>query len=62
MKRALRLMEMVELLRDRPRTVEELAERFGVTERTIRRDLDELRSEPSYMPLVNRRVITMDRI
>ena len=60
MKRALRLIEIIRLLKDRPRTVGELAEHFEVTERTIYRDLGDLQGEPCYAPLVCDRVIICD--
>jgi len=50
--RASRLLQVVRLLRDKPRTVAELAELCGVTCRTIRRDLVELQMEPLRVPLV----------
>jgi len=50
--RAARLVQILSLLRDRPRTAVELAEMCGVTPRTIRRDLLELQMEPLRVPLV----------
>lgn len=49
--RAGRLYRMAQMLQDRPFTTAELAERFGVSHRTIRRDLLILRGEPYYLPL-----------
>ena len=56
MSRAVRLVAILEALRDRPQTTKELATRFEVTPRTIRRDLVELQGEPLYAPLVLERV------
>ena len=50
--RAARLVQLISVLRDRPRRVTELAEMCGVTPRTIRRDLLELQMEPLRVPLV----------
>jgi len=50
--RAARLVQLIFLLRDRPRKVGELAEMCGVSERTIHRDLLELQLEPLRVPLV----------
>ena len=50
--RAARLVQLIFLLRDRPRKVSELAELCGVSERTIRRDLLELPMEPLRVSLV----------
>ena len=53
MTRAIRLIQIIELLRDGcGYTTAELAERFGVSQRTIRDDLLVLQGEPFYMPLV----------
>lgn len=52
--RAVRLIELMQILQERAWTVEELAERFQVSERTIRRDLLTLQGEPWYYPLVRR--------
>jgi len=60
MKRALRLVQIIAMLKDRPRTVEELADHFEVTERTIYRDLADLQGEPCYAPLVCDAVILSD--
>ena len=57
MKRALRLLQIIELLKQNRRnhyTTSGLASRFDVSQRTIQRDLDELRGEPEYLPLVSR--------
>ena len=53
-KRATRLIDLYEFLRasTRGHTLEELAERYGVTERTIRRDLADLERDPIYAPIV----------
>jgi len=51
-RRAARFLQIVRLLRDRPRTAADLAELCGVTVRTIRRDLLELQMEPLRVPLV----------
>ena len=55
MKRATRLLLIIQLLRDRPYTCEEIAERCGVSERTIRRDLLDLQSDLN-VPIVARRI------
>ncbi len=52
MKKSLRLIELQALLRDRPRTIPELAERFGVSKVTVWRDLQDLQGEPIWAPLV----------
>ncbi len=57
MKRALRLIQIISLLHERPRTVGELADHFAVTERTIYRDLADLSGEPQYAPIVCDRVM-----
>jgi len=49
--RAVRLLEMMTLLKERSWTVRELAERFEVSERTVRRDLQALGAEPFWLPL-----------
>ena len=54
MKRALRLMDIIEQLQEHPRSVEELAERYGVSPRTVYRDLLDIQGEPKYAPLVRR--------
>ncbi len=50
--RAARFLQIVALLRDRPRTAQELAELCGVSRRMISRDLIELQMEPLCVPLV----------
>jgi predicted DNA-binding transcriptional regulator YafY len=50
--KAIRLTKIPDMLRDRPRTVNELAERFGVSERAIRDDLHVLQGEEFYLPIV----------
>ena len=52
MKRALRLMMIARDLAERYHTVQVLARRYGVTERTIYRDLAELQGESLREPLV----------
>ena len=53
--RAARLVALIELFKAGHRlNVAELAERFDVTPRTIRRDLLRLQGEPFYLPLVCR--------
>ncbi|MBC7235022.1 MAG: HTH domain-containing protein [Chloroflexi bacterium] len=49
--RAVRLIEMMRLLRDRPLSSAELAERFGVSQRMVQYDLMDLQSWPMYVPL-----------
>ena len=49
--RAVRLIEMIRLLRDRPLSSVDLAERFGVSQRTVQYDLMALQSWPMYVPL-----------
>jgi len=57
-RRALRLADMMQLFRtdDGAYTVDELARRYGVSERTVQRDLADLQDEPIRLPLVLRRV------
>lgn len=50
-KRAVRLILMRDWLSQRPMTILDMVERFGVSERTIYRDLDELQAEPLRVPL-----------
>lgn len=50
-KRAVRLIVMRDLLSERPLTVADMVERFGVAERTVYRDLQELQAEPLRFPL-----------
>ncbi len=54
--RAVRLVQLIDLLRDRCYTTDELAERFGVSQRTIQKDLYDLTGDPLYVPLVDRHV------
>ena len=54
MSRAVRLLYIVDLLRDEPHTVEELADKCNVATRTIYKDLQDLQGEPLYKPLVLR--------
>lgn len=60
LKRALRLIEIIAMLKAKPRTIEELADHFEVTGRTIYRDLADLQSEPCYAPLVRDQVMRID--
>lgn len=53
MRRAVRLMMIARDLAERYHTVQSLAQRYGVTERTIYRDLAQLQDEPLRVPLVN---------
>jgi len=55
MKRAIRLLQIIDLLKARGYTSRELAERFDVSQRTIQQDLAELQADPLYAPLVTRR-------
>ena len=52
MKRAVRLLRIIELLRERAHTTDELADRLRVSQRTIQRDLADLQGDPLYAPLV----------
>jgi len=54
--RAFRLIELMRLLNQRCYTTEELAEHFGVSERTIQRDLLDIQGEPLRYPVINRQV------
>ncbi|MBM3708759.1 MAG: HTH domain-containing protein [Actinobacteria bacterium] len=54
MARAIRLLQILRLLKDRPHSVAELAAACGVSERTARRDLLDLQGEPIYAPLLRR--------
>ncbi|NMA26110.1 MAG: HTH domain-containing protein [Clostridiales bacterium] len=54
MKRAVRLLYIVQLLNDRPMTTNELAQRCEVSERTIRKDMLDLQGNPLYLPLILR--------
>ncbi len=49
--RAVRLIQIMELLDQRSYTARELAARFGVSRWTIRRDLQILEGGPIYYPL-----------
>ena len=51
MKRSVRLMMIARDLTERYHTVQALAQRYGVTERTIYRDLAQLQDEPLREPL-----------
>ena len=50
--RAVRLMYIRDLLGERPRSVQELADMCGVTRKTIYADLLDLQMEPLSLPLV----------
>ena len=50
--RAIRLITMIHLMRERSWCVPELAERLGVSTRTVWRDLATLQDEPLRVPLV----------
>jgi len=54
MKRAVRLLYIVQLLNDRPMTTNELAQRCEVSERTIRKDMLDLQGNPLYLRLILR--------
>ena len=53
-KKASRMLDMYLLLKASKRgyTLEELAERYGVTPRTIRRDIEDMERDPIYAPVV----------
>jgi len=51
-KRAIRLLAIAFALRERPYTARELGERFGVSQRSIERDLEDLQAEPLRLPLM----------
>ena len=51
MKRAVRLLQIIQLLNERAYTTRELAERCKVAERTIQQDLADLREDPLYLQL-----------
>lgn len=55
MKRAIRLMKLVDLLKAGPCTIEALAETLTVTPRTIRADLLDLQTE-AHLPIVTERI------
>jgi len=50
--RAMRLVYIMRLLEARCRTIPELADLCGVTERTIYRDIADLQAEPLYVPIL----------
>lgn len=50
--RATRLIYILRLLEDRPRTTREIAELFRVHVRTIQRDMLDIQGEPLYAPVV----------
>ena len=49
--RAERLIEMIRLIKERPRTSRELADYLGIAIRTAQDDLMALQSWPMYVPL-----------
>jgi predicted DNA-binding transcriptional regulator YafY len=51
MKRAVRLLKIIQLLNERAYTTGELAEHCGVSERAIQKDLADLRDDPLYLQL-----------
>lgn len=55
--RAVRLIQIMELLDQRSYTAQELAARFGVSRWTIRRDLQIIEGEPIYYPLCSNKGI-----
>jgi len=54
--RAARLIQIMQALKERCYSTEELAERFGVSPRTIRKDLLDIQGEPLYFPVISRYV------
>ena len=52
--RAVRLIELMRLLNERRWTVAALAQRFGVSEQTIYRDLRTIQDEPLRYPVITR--------
>ena len=52
MKRCMRLMDLIERLRDRRSTTRELAQEYGVSERTIRKDIQDISGHPRYAPVM----------
>ena len=51
-KKSCRMADMGWLLREAHMTIEQLAYRYGVSKRSIRRDLDDMQDEPMRVPLV----------
>ena len=51
MKRSVRLLAIVRLLNERGYTTRELADRLGISGRTIQQDLQDLRDDPLYVQL-----------
>ena len=56
MARRERLKQVIALIQQRPRSTEELAELCHVSERTVRRDLAAVQTEPYYAPLCHNAV------
>ena len=54
--RAVRLVRIMEMLKDRCYETGELADHFRVSRRTIQRDLYDLTGEPLYYPAVERHI------
>ena len=53
--RAVRLLQLIRLLRDRWYSVAELADALSVSPRTVRRDLLDMQDEPLRLPLCEAR-------
>ena len=51
MSRAMRLLRLIDMLNERGYTTEELAARLGVAQRTVQKDLQDLRDDPMYLQL-----------
>ena len=49
--KAVRLVDMMRRLKERPYTTQQLCELYGVSPRTVQRDLLTLEGEPFYVPL-----------
>jgi len=58
MKRAIRLMKLVDMLKAGPCTIQQLADTLCVSTRTIRADLLDLQSE-ARLPIISERVWTL---
>ena len=54
MKRAVRLLRLIDMLNERAYTTEELAASLDVSARTIQKDLQDLRDDPLYLQLKRR--------
>ena len=50
-KKSCRMADMAWLLREARMTIEQLAYLYGVSKRSIRRDLDDMQDEPMRVPL-----------